>query len=171
MSALYVHLPFCQTKCHYCSFVVSTKRQLSSVYLQALQKESQWWKQNHKLAPMKTLYLGGGTPSVLTIQELDFVIHGLQKTFDFLLPGENREWTLEANPESVTLETARAWLDLGFNRVSLGVQSFQDAWLLELGRRHLSSDIRIAYENLRKAGFTNVSLDLMFGLPNQSLNP
>ncbi len=163
--AIYVHIPICAHKCYYCDFhsrpVKPTDR---SRYLCALEKEirASRWKGDFA----HTLFLGGGTPSELTGDEIENIIHALEDTFDF---ANDSEWTIECNPGTVSPASCDRLLELGFDRISLGVQSFHDHHLKRLGRIHSSEDSLRSYEWFRGAGFENISLDLMFGLPDQTL--
>ena len=162
---LYLHIPFCSRKCEYCNFnsgpLDPTARQ---AYLAALTGEmtgSPW-----KGYTVKTVSFGGGTPSELTSTELGQLVDTLRRTF-VLKP--EAEWSIECNPDGVNSAFFVALLEMGFNRVSLGVQSFHDHHLQRLGRVHDSAEARAAYRWLREAGCDNVNLDLLFGLPGQTL--
>mgnify|MGYP001315439406 CR=1 FL=1 len=163
--ALYVHIPFCQYKCHYCDFnsgpFTNTARQ---IYLQSLQREILNSPLQNSMA--KTVYFGGGTPSELDSEELGRLVLALQQSF---LTDSSNEWTIECNPGSVTPVRWRSLRVLGFNRISLGVQSFSDVHLQNLGRIHSASDARKSFYWAREAGFRNINLDLLFGLPGQTL--
>jgi oxygen-independent coproporphyrinogen-3 oxidase len=166
---LYLHVPFCRRKCHYCAFASQVPESMQDVedYAQYVLREISHWKRalpGHRAA---TLYIGGGTPSLLPVPLLENILFSLRKAFPF---DEGLEISLEANPDSVAdWEYLHGLLALGINRISLGVQSFDDKQLLRLGRPHSSRQALIAFELIRKAGFANVSLDLMFGLPGQRL--
>ncbi len=163
MSALYVHIPFCEKKCFYCSFAVSIgQKQRFDKYLTSLKKESAKFNS----VSLDTIYIGGGTPTLLEIQHLDFLFKFIYENFD----AKNvKEITVEANPEGLT----KAKLDVlkanKVSRISLGVQTFDGEQLKSLGRAHGVDEIYSAYELIRNAGFDNVNLDLIFGLPDQSL--
>jgi putative oxygen-independent coproporphyrinogen III oxidase len=229
---LYVHVPFCQTKCPYCDFYSVTTPGLISVYLSGLEKEAliysskmsapggtgfpacamqakHSWTTN--VSPQKikippaplfqrgvkspplakgdlggfapaqakacgypdapwpvfdSLYLGGGTPSLLNPKQIAALLASLRRHFSFV---PDTEFTLEANPDDVTPEKLRHWRDLGVNRLSLGVQSLDEAELRFLGRRHSAAQARRAMALARDAGFANLSVDLMYGLPGQTL--
>ncbi len=166
---LYVHVPFCSAICHYCNF----NRGLFDAgakarYLQALLREiRQAWAAVGSTAPRDaadTIFFGGGTPSLLEPGEIRDVLHACRLAFDF---DANAEITLEANPETVTPETLDGWRAAGVNRLSLGVQSFRDEELRRLGRIHDAARARRAMLDARRAGFDNISLDLMMWLPGQ----
>ncbi len=162
---LYLHIPFCSRKCEYCDFnsgpLDPTARQ---AYLRALTKEmtASPWKGH----TAKTVSFGGGTPSELSRAELGQLVDTLRRTF---VLKQEAEWSIECNPDRVTPAFFVALLEMGFNRVSLGVQSFHDHHLQRLGRIHDSAQGRAAYRWLREAGCDNVNLDLIFGLPGQTL--
>lgn len=155
--ALYIHIPYCRAKCAYCDFYSGPLRTFNAeTYVRALNRELS--ARRSEINEIKTVYVGGGTPSILPPE--------LLAPFLALAPGER---TVEVNPEDVTPEYARRLRIAGANRVSMGVQSLVDSELLSIGRRHSASDALLAYENLRLAGFQNISLDLIYGLPGQSL--
>jgi oxygen-independent coproporphyrinogen-3 oxidase len=156
---LYVHVPFCARRCDYCDFVSLTgRRDQHARYIQALLAELAL--EREALAPEpETVYLGGGTPSFLEPGALESLLRGL--------PGA-AEVTVEANPETVTPESARLLVESGASRISLGAQSFQPQLLEVLGRRAGPDDVRGAVETLKDAGIDNISLDLLYGIPGQS---
>jgi putative oxygen-independent coproporphyrinogen III oxidase len=160
---LYVHVPFCQTKCPYCDFYSITSPDLTSAYLQALEIEASLYRDS--FASFDTLYLGGGTPSLLDAEQLTALVSSLRRYFKFT---PDSEFTLEANPDDIKAEKLRLWRGLGLNRLSLGVQSFDETELVFLQRRHTARQTRRALELIRAAGFENLGLDLMYGLPGQS---
>ncbi|MGQ9921201.1 MAG: radical SAM family heme chaperone HemW [Desulfobacca sp.] len=165
-AGLYIHVPFCRRKCRYCDFAATTETEVMGAWLQALLQEmalvpGQAWPQ-----PFDTLYLGGGTPSLLPGEMLAEIF--LQLARQVVLSPE-AEITLEANPDDVTPENLRCWRALGVNRLSVGVQSLDDEALRWLGRRHDAAQARLALERAREAGFVNLSVDLIYALPGQSL--
>jgi putative oxygen-independent coproporphyrinogen III oxidase len=162
---LYVHIPFCKTKCPYCDFYSVTDDALIASYLTALDAEARLYR--NRFPAFDSLYLGGGTPSLLTSAQLAALINNLRRTFSFT---PNTEITIEANPDDVTADKLAVWRDLGLNRLSLGVQSFHEAELRFLGRRHTAKQTEAAIDLIRAAGFTNLGLDLIYGLPGQSLD-
>ncbi|MCX5889135.1 MAG: radical SAM family heme chaperone HemW [Deltaproteobacteria bacterium] len=157
-------MPFCQTKCPYCDFYSITSPELIPAYLEALEREAQLYKDTFHA--FDSLYLGGGTPSLLNGPQLCALVESLRRPFDF---APDTEFTLEVNPDDVTPEKLRLWRDLGINRLSLGVQSFDEPELRFLKRRHTARQTIRALEQIRTAGFRNLGLDLMYGLPGQSL--
>ncbi len=163
--SLYVHIPFCRSKCAYCDFnSYAGQEELIPAYVEALLREAAAWSGAGRT--IETLYLGGGTPSLLPLPEMERLIDGLRRRFAV---AAEAEVSLEANPESVDLPYLRGLCDLGVNRLSLGVQSFDDEELRFLGRIHTAAEAEAAYGTTRQAGFENVSLDLIFGLPGQRL--
>jgi len=170
---LYIHVAFCRKKCYYCDFnTYAGLDHLVDRYVSALASEIRQLPTRlpgHELEPRSftvgSIFLGGGTPSMLSIQQVADILDACKAwTVD-----PRAEVTIEANPDDPTVEYLRALRELGVNRVSFGVQSFDDAMLKQLGRRHDAQTARAAYQNARKAGFGNVSLDLMFALPGQTL--
>ena len=159
---LYIHVPFCAHKCLFCSFVVTIGQQhRADEYVQTLMKEAQ----THKGAVINTVYLGGGTPSLLSCEQLN-VLMGFLKTNFKIQP--DAEITIEANPETIDKTKAKCLKDLQFTRVSLGAQSFNGRYLKFLGRGHDGNKARDAYGLLRKEGFVNINLDLMYAFPSQT---
>jgi len=171
-ASLYVHAPFCRAKCRYCAFFsLPTGPQgpgadALSRYLDALEAEMGSYAQAYGRVAAPTLFFGGGTPSLLGTEGLARIMTGLRQRFD-LAP--DAETTLEANPDSASPELLRAARGLGVNRLSLGVQSLDDASLKALGRAHDARQTRQAFDSARLAGFANIGLDLIFGLPGQSV--
>lgn len=160
---LYIHVPFCASKCSYCAFYSeATRGELVERYLRALLRELELVAD--ELSP-ETIFFGGGTPTILNCRQWERVLRALRHLF----PQPPLEWSVEANPATLGLDKARLLRDHGVNRISLGVQSL-DADLLErLGRVHSREMAFRAYDLLRRAGFENVGLDLMFAIPGQSL--
>ena len=168
MTLLYVHVPFCVKKCDYCAFYSEAlKIQKSSPenYLQGLETEVKLRQQD---APqgVSSLFIGGGTPTALSVEELSTLLGLINTNFKF---EECAERTVEGNPGTLTLAKLNSLVASGINRFSLGVQSFNDGLLSRIGRIHNSADIRESIRLIREAGLTNLNLDLMFGLPGQSL--
>lgn len=164
MRHVYVHVPFCRRRCSYCDFSIAVRRTIPERrYVQAVQAEYRIRTGNGDWdpEPLETLYLGGGTPSLLSPQAVGDLVALLSAE----APAPPSEVTLEANPDDVTLKAARAWRASGINRISLGVQSFQARVLAWMHRTHAPSQARRAVEALREAGFENISLDLIFALP------
>mgnify|MGYP003877272315 CR=1 FL=1 len=165
--SLYIHIPFCEQKCGYCDFnSYSGLEGLMSPYVKALCRELAIWSDALGRPQVVTVYFGGGTPSLLPLPLLEQVMEAVQRGFrcDGL-----REVSLEANPGTVDLTYLRGLRALGINRLSLGVQSFHDGELRLLGRVHSARQAEEAYAWARKAGFENVNLDLIFGIPGQGI--
>lgn len=167
---VYVHIPFCERKCYYCDFhsvVVSDQEKFSQVtdsYLISLRQEALYYRSLWGEEPLTTLFIGGGTPSILPAEKLAALISFLRDELPFV---KEPEITIEANPHSLTLEGAQILASAGVNRVSLGVQAFQDELLKAIGRVHQEEQIEKAVSSLRKAKINDINLDLMFGLPGQ----
>jgi oxygen-independent coproporphyrinogen III oxidase len=161
---LYIHIPFCRSKCPYCDFYSHTDLSLIPLWLNALEKEIGYYQNQFPL--FDTLYLGGGSPSVLTEEDLGFLFKILFGNFHFE-PGS--EITIEANPNDLTPNKLKRLKRLGVNRISLGVQSFDDQELSFLGRPHTAQDAETVLGWIRKSGFTNLGIDLIYGLPGQSM--
>ncbi len=163
MSGLYIHVPFCHAKCAYCGFYSSPDTSLTERYALALVKE--WHLRRHEIkSEFTTIYIGGGTPSILSEDSLSIILDGIPKD------GEFREFTIEANPEDITPGKVEMWLSAGINRVSMGVQSLDDSLLVAIGRRHSAADAVNAATMLRSIGVNNLSLDLIYGIPGQTLD-
>jgi len=163
--SLYVHIPFCRSKCAYCDFnSYAGQEALIPAYVGALLQEARAWSRVCGGKRVETVYFGGGTPSLLPLAEAERLIEGLRQRFAV---ATEAEVSLEANPESVDLAYLRGLRTLGFNRLSLGVQSFDEEELRFLGRIHTATGAAAAYDAARRAGFADVGLDLIFGLPEQ----
>ena len=158
MAGLYVHFPFCASKCVYCDFFARVRRDWGP-YVEALLKELSQRKDELSVPPA-TLYFGGGTPSLLPASLLAGVADAVRNTYGI---GDFEEFTVEVNPDDVSPELAAALREMGANRISMGVQSFCDSHLRWMRRRHTAADAVAAFERLRKAGFDNLSIDLIFG--------
>ena len=162
---LYLHIPFCQYKCPYCDFNSGPYQEtVRRGYLDALKTEIQ--ESSWVGYPVRAVSFGGGTPSELTILEISVLIETIRKNFSVM---DSCEWTLECNPDSVLLFSLVQLNDLGINRLSLGAQSFHDHYLKFLGRSHKAKDTQRTFDWARAAGFDNINLDLLFGMPEQSI--
>jgi oxygen-independent coproporphyrinogen-3 oxidase len=161
---IYVHLPYCRSRCEYCAFVVTTDDSSREAYLAALEIETELAGAEADGAAFDTLYLGGGTPSLVPAADLARLIETLSRRFRIL---PEAEISLEANPDDVSAARLAGWRNAGVNRVSLGVQSLSDAELAAVGRRHDAAAARSALSVLLDAGFS-VSGDLILGLPEQT---
>lgn len=160
---LYVHVPFCKTKCPYCGFYSVSALDRIPAYLEAVRKESLAYEGS--FSSFDSLYLGGGTPSILPERELAGLIELLTNRFPFL---SDTEITVEVNPDDVTPQKMAVLRSAGVNRVSVGVQSFDDGELSRLKRRHSAAQAARALDCIRSAGFDNMGIDLMFGLEGQN---
>lgn len=165
---LYVHLPFCRTKCNYCAFVSAAPRSESEMdrYTEAVIQHIRHTSPYAQERKVLTVFFGGGTPSLMGAERLKKIFEAVNDCFRITI---ETEITIEANPESATRELFEALIPLGLNRVSLGAQSFSDTELRQIGRVHNSSRIFEAMGEAREAGIDNISLDLIFALPDQSL--
>jgi oxygen-independent coproporphyrinogen-3 oxidase len=170
---IYVQVPFCQTKCTYCNFHTGVfSKELYSPYVRAVCREIAEFPRllrKNKIADVPetvvdTVYFGGGTPSLLEPANLADIVEAIRNSF----PSRFEEVTLEADPETISAEKAAAWREAGFNRISMGVQSFDDAELRAAGRMHRRAGVFQATKILRDAGFANLSFDLIAGLPHQT---
>ena len=163
---LYFHIPFCPKLCPYCSFYVEVgSENKTTAFLDALLREVEAASTQRRLQP-HTIYFGGGTPSALTETQLEYLLGGLRERLDL---SQLKEWDLEANPATIRPAKARLLHQLGVTRLSLGVQSWDDALLRTLGRTHSAADAEETFHDLRDAGFDNINIDLMFAVPGQSL--
>ena len=167
MAGIYLHVPFCNSRCIYCGFCSTVSKGLRQKYIPALKREisergdffSSLYESDRIV---KTLYVGGGTPSILPHELLKEAVSAIRETFTI---AEEIEFTVEVNPDDITEDYAGSLRRMGVNRVSMGVQSFKDSHLKWMRRRHDSQTAVNAYRILRKAGFDNISLDLIFGFP------
>lgn len=164
---LYVHIPFCKSKCYYCDFLSFSKDDKMAPYVDALVKELvSYGKQINGVHTISSIFIGGGTPTVLSPFLLQQVCETINQYFSL---EEDLEWTIEANPGTVTDEHIEVFAKVGINRVSLGLQACQNTLLKAIGRIHLVEDWRSTIEKLQKANFTNLNTDIMFGLPGQTV--
>jgi oxygen-independent coproporphyrinogen III oxidase len=163
LPGLYVHVPFCRSKCHYCDFYSVTSRERVDEWLGGLRREARHYQD--RFPTFATLYLGGGTPTLLAPHHVEKLFEHLHNHFHF---AADAEVTIEANPDDITADLLTCLAGLGVNRISLGVQSFDDGMLRFLGRRHTGRQADEAITRIRRAGFDNVGLDLIYGLPGQS---
>jgi oxygen-independent coproporphyrinogen III oxidase len=164
-AGLYIHIPFCRSRCSYCDFATGIYQgQLAETYVNAVVDEIVTSSNTGR--QVDTVYFGGGTPSLLTPAQLDRILAALHKRF---MVQPDSEVTLEMNPGTVTRDQLREFREGGINRASFGAQTFDDAELAKLGRSHTSAETLETFHNLRAAGFDNVSFDLIAGLPGQTL--
>lgn len=165
MPGLYIHIPFCRRRCSYCDFFSTTQNGLQTVYVEALIREIRERRDFLSENRLDTIYFGGGTPSQLPAIAFAEIFDTIRENFSI---AENAEITLEANPDDLKSDYLAQLESLPFNRISLGIQSFDDEDLIRLNRRHLAEQAIEAVHNCRKHGFTNLSIDLMYGLPFQT---
>jgi len=164
--ALYIHIPFCIKKCFYCDFCsFDTMNNKIEDYFSALISEMEMQKEILNDYVVKTIFIGGGTPSMVSISEMDRLFRSLYKEFNI---SNEAEISLESNPGTLTEEKIRFYLDIGINRLSIGLQAWQNHLLKKMGRIHSQSDFIKNYTCARELGFNNINIDLMFGLPDQS---
>ena len=164
MQSLYVHIPFCDKKCFYCSFVVSIGQEKKiDKYLSCIEKEALKYKDEK----VKSIYIGGGTPTLMSNAQLERIFQIIKQNFNLI---EQAEITIEANPEGLDHSKLQLLKNLGVNRISLGIQSFNDQFLKYLGRIHNSEKAIKAYSLIKDSGFDNINVDLMFCFPDQSLS-
>lgn len=165
---LYLHIPFCARKCRYCDFLsfACTDSRALSEYASALMREVRIKSQNWHYRGVDTVYIGGGTPSLMSARDIGRVMDCLRDNFYIM---DDAEITIEANPATVSDEKMDMYLRKGINRLSIGVQSFENPVLETLGRIHSKNDAFYSFQKAKKAGFENINLDIMFGIPGQSL--
>ncbi len=185
MAGIYIHIPFCDSKCAYCGFYSLPSLKLKERFLEALKVEivarKDYLKQrshcgldpqspslleNHHIPPISTLYFGGGTPSLLSIKEISELLHLIKETYPV---ADSAEITLEANPDTLSLDYLKGLRQFGVNRLSIGIQSFFDNDLKYLSRRHDSQHARQCIDWAKQAGFSNISIDLIYGLPSSNV--
>ena len=163
MAGIYIHIPFCKSRCVYCGFYSSTALDLRQSYVEALCREIEMRGSSD---PIGTIYLGGGTPSQLSMEQLSLIYDAIYK-YNKVAP--DAEITIEVNPDDVTPDFASALKDIPVNRVSMGAQTFDAQRLRWLHRRHTPQQVSEAVRLLRQAGIQNISIDLMYGFPNETL--
>ena len=166
MAGIYIHIPFCKQACNYCNFHFSTSLQLKDELIAAMIKEIHLVTENANHSSEKelceTIYFGGGTPSLLSIKELNNILASLFSKFEI---AKDAEITLEANPDDITAEKLQLWKKAGINRLSVGVQSFLDQELVWMNRAHSSADSLRCIDEIKNAGFSDYSIDLIYGSP------
>jgi oxygen-independent coproporphyrinogen-3 oxidase len=167
-AGIYIHIPFCRSRCSYCDFATGLYESvLAERYVASVASEIASWREVDQTEPVDTIYFGGGTPSLLSPAQLEALMQAARTRFEV---SPNAEVTMEMNPGTVTPETLTAFKELGMNRASFGAQTFDDRDLARLGRSHTAEDARRTYSLLREAGFDNVSFDIIAGLPGQTLS-
>ena len=162
---IYLHIPFCKKACHYCDFHFSTSRDLMDEMVNAISKEIILRKDYLSGEKVETIYFGGGTPSLLNKNQLELLLNTIRENFTV---DENAEITLEANPDDLSAENLRMFKSAGVNRLSIGIQSFRDGDLTLMNRAHNSSQALQCVSEAKAAGFNNITIDLIYGLPGLS---
>jgi len=169
LAGIYIHIPFCKQACNYCNFHFSTSLKLKNEFIGALVKEITLTApllKNEELSLEKeiisTLYFGGGTPSILDTGDLTIIFDALRSRFVF---ADDIEITLEANPDDITELKLQEWKQMGINRLSVGIQSFLEEELIWMNRAHNAAESLICIDHIKAAGFTNYSVDLIYGSP------
>lgn len=167
-AGIYIHIPFCRARCSYCDFATGTyEGALAQRYVRAVAREVTAFRPTEDVPDVDTIYFGGGTPSLLTPAQVAHILRAVRERFRV---AENAEVTMEMNPGTVTIDALREFRAQGVNRASFGAQTFDDLELKRLGRTHTAADVRRTFALLREAGFTNISFDLIAGLPSQTLS-
>lgn len=165
-TSAYVHIPFCEHICYYCDFnKVFLEGQPVDEYIEALLQEAKLALLEHPVDKMETLYVGGGTPTSLNAAQLERLLSGLRE----ILPYQNGEFTVEANPGDLTADKLAVMKNFGVNRLSMGVQTFDDRLLKKIGRKHTAQDVYDTIRLLEEKDFQNVTIDLIYALPGQTL--
>ena len=162
MAGIYIHIPFCRKACHYCNFHFSTQTQHINAFVEALLIEIEL-RGNYISSPIQTIYFGGGTPSLLSAEQISSIVQKLQTNFDLT---QLEEFTLEANPDDISSDNLLLWKNMGVNRLSLGIQSFQNEALAWMNRAHEVNQSHQAIQMAQDAGFNNISIDLIYGTPH-----
>lgn len=164
---IYIHIPFCKQKCYYCDFIsYSNKTELIEQYIECILKEIQDWKNNTNIEKYKisTIYIGGGTPSYIEEKHIEKILESLREFINTQV-----EITIELNPGTVTKEKLQAYKEAGINRLSIGLQETHDELLKQIGRIHIFNQFEETYNLAKEVGFENINVDLMIGLPNQTI--
>ncbi len=166
-AGIYLHIPFCASRCHYCNFATGGyESELAKRYVAALLREIERAETTEAMREVDTIYFGGGTPTTLSIEQLGSILNRCRQKF---VVAENAEITTEANPGTISHEYFQGLRSIGFNRISFGVQSFDDSELKMIDRAHNADEAREAVKSARQAGFANISIDLIAGLPEQKM--
>jgi oxygen-independent coproporphyrinogen-3 oxidase len=161
---LYIHIPFCHSKCPYCDFYSITKIEYKQIFIETLLKEIKFYSDRYRSSlDFDTIYIGGGSPSILNLNELSLILNALYSDFSL---SSTPEITIEVNPGKIEKSIFRSYLTAGINRLSFGIQSFNDSELKLLGRIHSAEEAEETYFMARNAGFENISVDLIYAIPN-----
>ena len=172
---IYLHIPFCKSKCYYCDFISYCNEEYNiNSYIECMRKEikfkalelDKFAKNNNENFKVDTVYIGGGTPSFIKEEYIIKLVNDVKKYF---VVDKECEITIEVNPDSASLEKITGYKKVGINRISIGLQTTEDELLKEIGRIHNYEQFKEAYNNVKSAGFSNINVDLMIGLPNQKL--
>ncbi len=163
MAGIYIHIPFCKQKCHYCNFYSTVSVKNKPAFLSALIDEIKQQKDYLNNEEIQTIYFGGGTPSMLNREEIEGIIFQLKETYQI---NRDAEYTLEVNPDDLSEDKSKALIDSGINRLSIGIQSFHEIDLKYLNRVHDAKQAHLAIEGALKSGFTNLTIDLIYGIPS-----
>lgn len=163
---IYLHIPFCKQACHYCDFHFSTSLRFKSELLRSMELEIGQRKNEWNHAPMQSIYFGGGTPGMISNEELDSLLQTIRTTFPI---SDHAEITLETNPDDFQDDKISAWVQSGINRLSIGIQSFRDADLKLLNRAHNAQEALSAVSKAKQAGINNITIDLIYGIPGLSM--
>lgn len=166
MGGLYLHIPFCRQACRYCDFFFSVSLRYVDAYVDSLVKEIESSALSLSNKQLDTLYLGGGTPSVLSTAHLEKILELIKFHFDFK---PLAEWTIESNPDDLSPAYLELLMDLGFNRISIGIQSFHERDLELMRRSHRATQAEQSVKDAAAAGFANITMDLIYGVPGQSI--
>ncbi len=165
MAGIYIHIPFCKQACHYCDFHFSTSQHIRHDLVEAISKEIVIQKEYLEEEVIQTIYFGGGTPSLLNANELDLILGAIRSSYSLT---HAPEITLEANPDDLALAKLKEFSNAGINRLSIGIQSFHPNILAFLNRVHDASTAVSSFQQAREAGFKNISIDLIYAIPDQS---
>ncbi len=164
---MYIHIPFCKAKCHYCDFTsFSGEDKIIDRYIENMIKELNIYKNNIKNFRIKTIFIGGGTPSHIDVKYIEKILKFIRENFNT----ENlQEVSIETNPGTINFEKAKRYKDAGIDRISMGVQTLNNSHLKNIGRIHSENEVYESLEILKRVGFTNINLDFIFGLPDESI--
>jgi oxygen-independent coproporphyrinogen-3 oxidase len=165
MAGIYLHIPFCKQACHYCDFYFSTNRTGQTEVIDSISRELVLQKEYLGGEPINTIYFGGGTPSLLTQKELSKIFTSIKSNYTI---EKGAEVTLEVNPDDINSQNLDSFLNAGINRLSIGIQTFQDSTLRFLNRAHDAAASIQSFRDARSAGFTNLSIDLIYSIPGQT---
>ena len=166
MQGIYIHIPFCKQACRYCDFFFTVSLKYTDSFVDALVEEIRQKADYYSGKPVETLYLGGGTPSLLSLAQLEKILNSIHRYFSFR---QDAEWTIECNPDDLDQLKSETLHKAGFNRLSIGIQSFHEKDLVLMRRSHNAAQAERAVQQAREGGIDNISMDLIYGIPGQSL--